>query len=212
MDLTKTALLTQPYKIIVIDEFLGLRRQLDKSGWNLLVSLLEQGREARVYFIFMGHAFYSDKDMRELRAQLTTRSLFAVEDLGTAAAFGFRDTQPVERLCNERKPGLYLVKSANGQEFVQASYIDEDEIPFLLSGKNTGNLVGNEWERPGNSGKVVVNFQDFPFSADEIEAFSLIIEGGEISKTETVKMMPGYTGKEHKRYVGYYEIIRQTVA
>jgi hypothetical protein len=233
MDLTRSELLTQPFKIIVIDEFLSLRRQLDKSGWNLLVSLLEQGREARVYFIFMGHAFYSDKDMRELRAQLTTRSLFAVEDLGTAAAFGFRETGPVERLCNERKPGLYLMKSATGQELVQAPFIDEESIPRLLgagnsveiggkSGGNSGNYPGNLVNRGGNFGNSVEiletfptasssNFQNLPFSTDEIDAFRLIIEGGEISKTETVKMMPGYSGREHKKFAAYYDIIQKSM-
>jgi hypothetical protein len=118
------------------------------------------------------------------------------------------------------------MKSTTGQELAQAPFIDEESIPVLLgSGKsrgkvgnyleneleNTGKLVnstGKSGKFPRDSGSIS---QNLPFSTDEIDAFRLLIEDGKIGKTEIVKLMPGYSGREHKRFIEYYEIIQRTV-
>lgn len=156
--LAEAELAAMPIWAIVLEEYLSLREEIDPENWQKLISIATRARKSRIYLLCASQAFYADNDTRILRGQLRTRTAFAVEDRGTAGAFGI-DPKIMGAMLAEVTPGRFVLRNPGGYTIAQAPYIDPSAIAGMFaSDKRISPRPGGGAEMQATPKQTIVSF------------------------------------------------------
>lgn len=127
--------LISPAVLIFVEEFLNLRRIMPGSvrdqaleDWTTLAL---RGRKRGMYLFSVGQTSYSEKSIRDAQGQFQSSMAFAAKPTMARAA-GFTNTELLNQLWKEKRPGQFLLEQPSGDNLLLAPFVNTDLVPALL--------------------------------------------------------------------------------
>jgi len=128
-----------PVILIFVEEFLNLRRTMPAEYRDQALedytTLALRGRKRGLFLFSIGQTAYTEKSIRDAQMQFLSSMAFAIKPTA-ARASGFTNTQLLNRLYEERKPGQFLLERPAGDSILLAPFVDNQAVDSLLSGFN----------------------------------------------------------------------------
>jgi hypothetical protein len=136
-DQTKTIF---PVILIFVEEFLNLRRTMPETYRDQALedytTLALRGRKRGMFLFAIGQTAYVDRHIRDAQNQFLSSMAFAVKPTAARAA-GFTNTELLNRLYADRRPGQFLLERPAGDSILLAPYVDTRTISMLLTNPET---------------------------------------------------------------------------
>lgn len=125
-----------PVLFIFVEEFLNLRRTMPAEYRDQALedytTLALRGRKRGMFLFAIGQTAYSEKAIRDAQGQFLSSMAFAVKPTAARSA-GFTNTDLLNRLYSERRPGQFLLERPAGDSILLAPYVDPRFVPALLA-------------------------------------------------------------------------------
>jgi len=126
-----------PVILIFVEEFLNLRRTMPADYRDQALedytTLALRGRKRGMYLFSIGQTAYTEKSIRDAQMQFLSSMAFAIKPTA-ARASGFTNTELLNKLYAERRPGQFLLERPAGDSILLAPYVDPRLVPGLLDG------------------------------------------------------------------------------
>jgi hypothetical protein len=128
--------IAMPVILMFCEEFLNLRRSMPVRYRDQALedyrTLALRGRKRGMFLFSVGQTAYTEKSIRDAQAQFLSSMAFAVKPSAARSA-GFTNTDLLNRLYSERKPGQFLLERPGGDALLLAPYVDTRTIHDLLA-------------------------------------------------------------------------------
>jgi hypothetical protein len=125
-----------PVILIFCEEFLNLRRTMPSDyrdqALEDFTTLALRGRKRGMFLFSIGQTAYVDKAIRDAQMQFLSSMAFAVKPTAARSA-GFTNSELLNRLYSERRPGQFLLERPTGDSILLAPYVDPGVVPGLLN-------------------------------------------------------------------------------
>jgi hypothetical protein len=126
-----------PVIFIFVEEFLNLRRTMPADYRDQALedytTLALRGRKRGMFLFSIGQTAYTEKAIRDAQMQFLSSMAFAVKPTAARSA-GFTNTDLLNQLYQERRPGQFLLERPAGDSILLAPYVDPGQVSGLLSG------------------------------------------------------------------------------
>ncbi len=126
-----------PIILVFVEEFLNLRRTMPAEyrdqALDDYTTLALRGRKRGIFLFSIGQTAYTEKAIRDAQMQFFSSMAFAIKPSAARSA-GFTNTQLLNRLYTERRPGQFLLERPQGDALLLAPHVNYAEIPSLLDG------------------------------------------------------------------------------
>jgi len=128
-----------PVIFIFVEEFLNLRRTMPAEYRDQALedytTLALRGRKRGMFLFSIGQTAYTEKAIRDAQMQFLSSMAFAVKPTAARSA-GFTNTDLLNQLYQERRPGQFLLERPAGDSILLAPYVEPGQVSSLLSGFN----------------------------------------------------------------------------
>jgi hypothetical protein len=125
-----------PIILVFVEEFLTLRRMMPEDlrdqALEDYTTLALRGAKRGIYLFSIGQTAYTEKHIRDAQMQFLSSLAFAIKPTAARSA-GFTNTQLLNQLFAERKPGQFLLERPQGDSIILAPHVDYPTIPSLLT-------------------------------------------------------------------------------
>ncbi len=133
-----------PVLFIFVEEFLNLRRTMPADYRDQVLedytTLALRGRKRGMFLFSIGQTAYSEKAIRDAQGQFLSSMAFAVKPTAARSA-GFTNTDLLNRLYSERRPGQFLLERPAGDSILLAPYVEPRDVPGLLASSIETSIV-----------------------------------------------------------------------
>ncbi len=133
-----------PVLFIFVEEFLNLRRTMPTDYRDQALedytTLALRGRKRGMFLFSIGQTAYTEKAIRDAQGQFLSSMAFACKPTAARSA-GFTNTELLNRLYSERKPGQFLLERPAGDSILLAPFVEPREIPGLLTSSVETSIV-----------------------------------------------------------------------
>ncbi len=125
-----------PVILVFVEEFLNLRRTMPgeyrDQALEDYTTLALRGRKRGMFLFSIGQTAYVEKAIRDAQNQFLSSMAFACKPTAARSA-GFTNTELLNRLYSERRPGQFLLERPAGDNILLAPYVDPIAVSDLLS-------------------------------------------------------------------------------
>lgn len=129
-----------PVLLMFCEEFLNLRRamppQYRDQALDDYTTLALRGRKRGMFLFSIGQTAYTERSIRDAQAQFLSSMAFAVKPTAARSA-GFTNTELLNKLYSERRPGQFLLERSQGDALLLAPYVDTRTVNDLLQVEST---------------------------------------------------------------------------
>ena len=129
-----------PVILVFVEEFLNLRRIMPApyrdDALEDYTTLALRGRKRGMFLFSIGQTSYTERAIRDAQLQFMSSMAFAIKPTA-ARASGFVNTELLNQLYAERKPGQFLLERPAGDAILLAPFVDLAAIPGLLTVEST---------------------------------------------------------------------------
>src|SRR6266568_3124522 len=126
-----------PVIFIFVEEFLNLRRTMPgefrDQALEDYTTLALRGRKRGMFLFSIGQTAYTEKAIRDAQMQFFSSMAFAIKPSAARSA-GFTNTDLLNQLYQERRPGQFLLERPAGDSILLAPYVEPSQVSGLLSG------------------------------------------------------------------------------
>ncbi len=140
-----------PVIFIFVEEFLNLRRTMPAEYRDQALedytTLALRGRKRGMFLFSIGQTNYVDRHIRDAQNQFLSNMAFAAKPTAARAA-GFTNTDLLNKLYSERRPGQFLLERPAGDSILLAPYVEPSQVSGLLSGFQSAFKVVSEDVKP----------------------------------------------------------------
>jgi hypothetical protein len=133
----KALLAALPVLLLFVEEFLNLRRtmreDLKEQALEDYTTLALRGRKRGMFLFAIGQTAYTEKAIRDAQLQFLSSMAFAIKPSAARSA-GFTNTELLNKLYEEKRPGQFLLERPQGDDLVLAPYVDAAVVDSVLPG------------------------------------------------------------------------------
>lgn len=133
----KAQLALLPVILMFVEEFLNLRRVMPASikdqALEDYTTLALRGRKRGMFLFAIGQTAYTEKAIRDAQMQFLSSMAFAIKPTAARSA-GFTNTELLNKLYDDRRPGQFLLERPAGDGLLLAPYVDSDVLSGVLDG------------------------------------------------------------------------------
>lgn len=189
-----------PVILIFVEEFLNLRRTMPETYRDQALedytTVALRGRKRGMFLFSIGQTAYVEKAIRDAQAQFLSSMAFAVKPTAARAA-GFTNTELLNKLYADRRPGQFLLERPAGDSILLAPYVDTSIVSDLLAPRNTDTvqIIESEQQPANNPSR---NQLDEALQAKLTQVMQLHTKG--LGKGEIIQAVWGVTPGTSKAY------------
>ncbi len=125
-----------PVLFIFVEEFLNLRRTMPADYRDQALedytTLALRGRKRGMFLFSIGQTAYTEKAIRDAQNQFLSSMAFACKPTAARSA-GFTNTELLNKLYSERRPGQFLLERPAGDSILLAPFVDPREVHGFLT-------------------------------------------------------------------------------
>lgn len=218
-----------PVLLVFCEEFLNLRRtmpvQYRDQALEDYTSLALRGRKRGMFLFSIGQTAYTERSIRDAQAQFLSSMAFALKPT-TARSAGFTNTELLNQLYSDRRPGQFLLERPAGDALLLAPYVDSHIVSDLLgvessleNGVESGSQFDDteELRNQSESGSKVDRNQFRNQSEDALEASRVqvcsLLSQGIVNKADIIQAVwnvkPGNSEKYRTAETEFKTIMAQ---